>query len=101
MRTLVTARHCEIPGSLRARALELIEKLARVAHRPQRAQVVFDVEGPRKTVEVKLSLPRGKVYVATAGSSDSRTALDRAAEKLRHQLDKAPGRRFSRRTVTG
>lgn len=99
MRTLVTARHCEIPERLRARALELIEKVAKVAYRPQRAQVVFDVEGQRKTVEVTLSLPRGQVYVATAESSDFRTALDRAGGKLRHQLDKVTGRRFSRTNV--
>lgn len=100
MRTLVTARHCEIPEGLRERALELVGKVAKVAHRPQRAQVVFNVEGQRKVVEMKLSLPRGQVSVATAESSDFRTALDRAGMKLRRQLDKAPNRRPARRKVS-
>lgn len=99
MRTLVTARHCEIPETLRDRALEMIQKVSKVAHRPQRTRVVFDAEHQRKVVEVKLSLPRGKVYVATAESTDFRTALDRACQKLRRQLDKASGR-FSRRQAT-
>lgn len=99
MRTIVTARHSEIPEGLRARAEELVAKVAKVAHRPQRAQVIFDADHQRRVVEIQLSLPRGQVYVASAEAADARTALDRACEKLRHQLDKA-SRRFSRRQTT-
>ena len=77
MQTTVTARHCEIPDDLRARALDLAEKLAKVAHRPQRMEIVFDNDHQ---------------HVASAEATDFRSALDRAVEKLRSQLDKGAAR---------
>ena len=35
---------------------------------------------------------RGHVYVATADGDDHRSALDRAAARIRRQLDKVPAR---------
>ncbi len=75
-------------------------RIARVAHRPQRGQVVFDVQHQQKVVELQLHLPRGTTRVATAEAADFRTALDRAAEKLRHQLERTHAR-YVRRQVTG
>ncbi len=91
MRMLVTARHCEISDELKARALEVVEKVAKAAHRPQRAEVVFDADHGRKVVELQLYLPRREVKIASAEADDFRSALDSAAAKLRNQLDKAPG----------
>ncbi len=88
MRTTVTARHCEIPDDLKERAATLVEKVARAAHRPQRADVIFDVDHGRKVVELQLVLPRGRVRVATAEDDDFRSALDAAVAKLRNQLGK-------------
>jgi ribosomal subunit interface protein len=85
----VTARHCEIPDDVRERAGEVADKLARMAHRPQRMEIVFDEEHQRRVAELKMWLPRGQTLVATAEATDFRTALDRAAEKLRTQLEKA------------
>lgn len=98
MQTMVTARHCEIPESLREQAVVVMERVAKAAHRPQRGQVVFDVEHQKKTVELMLHLPRGNTRVATAEATDFRTALDRAADKLRHQLEKTNSR-YVRRQV--
>ena len=92
MQTTVTARHCEIPRTLRAHARRVVERVAKVAHRPQRAQIVFDVDHQQKLAELKVHLPRGATRVATAEATDFRTALDRAAEKLRHQLERASSR---------
>ena len=92
MQTTVTARHCEIPPTLRAHARRVVERVARVAHRPQRAQIVFDVDHQQKLAELKVQLPRGATRVATAEATDFRTALDRAADKLRHQLERASSR---------
>ncbi len=89
MRTVVTARHCEIPNELKARAVSALEKVARAAHRPQRAQVVFDADHGRKVVELQLHLPRGQLKVATAEANDFQSALDGAIAKMRNQLDKA------------
>lgn len=91
MRTTVTARHCEIPDDVRTRAEAVLAKLAKAAHRPQSAEVIFDVDHGRKVVEIQLHLPRGQVRVASAEAEDFRSALDRVAAKLRNQLDKNPG----------
>ena len=96
MRTTITARHCEIPEDLREHAAEVIGRLARIATRPQRAQVVFDAEHNRKIVEAQVSLPRGQVCVASAEADDFRTALDRATDKLRRQLRKSASIRHHR-----
>jgi len=96
VQTTVTARHCEIPDEVRTRAEEVAEKLAGMAHRPQRMEIVFDDDHQRRVVELKMWLPPGQTLVATAEATDFRTALDRAAEKLRSQLEKS-GRRPPRR----
>lgn len=98
METTVTARHCDIPEPLREQAVAVIERIAKMAHRPQRGQVVFDLDHQTKTVELKLKLPRGVTRVASAEAGDFRTALDRAADKLRHQLEKT-NTRYVRRQV--
>lgn len=97
MQMTITARHREVPDGLREVAREILGRLARVALRPQRGQVVFDAEHNRRIVEVQVSLPRGRVCVATAEADDFRTALDRAAAKLRRQLRTSAGRRQDRK----
>ncbi|GBD33490.1 hypothetical protein HRbin33_02482 [bacterium HR33] len=97
MQTTVTARHCEVPDDLKRRAEQLMERVARKAHRAQRAQVIFAADNHRKVVEIQLSLPRGQVRVASAEADDFRSALDRAKGKLLHQLDKT-SRRYNRRS---
>lgn len=92
MRTTVTARHCEIPDELRERAETLVAKAAKAAHRPQRAEIVFDADHGQKVVEIQLYLARGQVKVATAEADDFRSALDRALDKVRNQLDKDPNK---------
>lgn len=92
MQITVTARHCEIPDDLRERALELVDRVARFAHRPQHVEVVFDDDHQRKVVELRMYLPQGKTHIATAEETDFRTALDRALDKLRSQFDGKGGR---------
>jgi len=92
----VTARHCDVPDEIRTRAEDVAGKLARLAHRPQRMEIVFDQDHQRRLVELKMSLPRGQTLISTAEETDFRSALDRAAEKLRSQLEKN-GQRTPRR----
>jgi ribosomal subunit interface protein len=96
MQTTITARHCEIPEALRERALAVVERLGSIATRPIEATVVFDVEGPRQTAELRLHVSRGEVLVAKGEAEEHRTALDRAEDKLRKQLEKASA--FPRRS---
>jgi ribosomal subunit interface protein len=88
MRITVTARHCEIPDELRARARTQVERLAKIAARPHDAQVIFADDHGVAAVELRLHTARGKVYVAKAQADDHRTALDSAAQRVRRQLDK-------------
>lgn len=98
MRTAITARHCEVPADLRQRAAALMERLAKLAHRPQRAEIIFDEDHQRRVVELLLRLPRGQTRVATAEAGDFHTALDRAADKLKRQLDKDAARSVPRKS---
>lgn len=92
MQTTITARHTEISEALRQRALTVAERLGSIATRPIEATVVFDTEGLQQTAELRLHVPRGEVLIAKAEAEDHRTALDRAEEKLRKQLEKASAR---------
>lgn len=97
MRITITTRHAAVPAALRARARVVLERLGRVAARPQDARVTFGTEHGRALVELRLHAARGGVRVARADGPDYRTALDRAGARLRRQLDKAtPNRRRSR-----
>ena len=89
MHTTITARHCEIPEELRERARAVMERLATIASRPVDGTVVFDESAAGASVELRLHVARGTVYVAIGEAPDHRTALDRAEERLRRQLDKA------------
>ena len=93
MRTTVTARHCEIPDELKERAEDLLTKIAKIATRPQHAQVIFDADHGRKVVELHLSLTRGRVKIAADEADDFQSALDGAVHKLRSQLGKNAQRR--------
>jgi ribosomal subunit interface protein len=88
MEIIVTARHGDVPDALRARAEQVVTRLARLAHRPTAGYVTFDVDHQRATAELRLSAARGVIHIASAEAADHRTALDRVAAKLRRQLDK-------------
>jgi ribosomal subunit interface protein len=92
MLTTITARHTEISEALRERALAVLERLGSIAPRPIEGTVVFDTEGLLQTAELRLHVSRGEVLVATGEAEDHRTALDRAEDKLRRQLERATAR---------
>jgi ribosomal subunit interface protein len=92
MQTTVTARHCEISDVLRERAVSVVERLGNVAARPMESTVVFDTDGIEQTVEIRLHLARGETLVASGEGPDHRTALDRAEDKLRRQVERASDR---------
>jgi len=98
MRTTITARHCEVPEPLRERAITVMERLGSLASRPIEMTVVFDTDGIQQTVELRLHVARGEVLVARGEGADHRTALDRAEEKLRRQVERVSHRRRARST---
>lgn len=98
MQTTITARHCDISEALKERARSVVERLGSIATRPVESAVVFDVEGMVQTAELRLHLSRGEILIAKGEAGDHRSALDRAEERLRRQLEKASTR--PRRTRT-
>jgi ribosomal subunit interface protein len=96
MQTTITARHCEISEALREHARSVVERLGAFAHRPIESAIVFDREGTQATAELRLHASRGEVLVARGEADDHRSALDRAEEKLRRQLQKVAKPRRSR-----
>jgi ribosomal subunit interface protein len=100
MQTTITARHCDIPDALRERALAIVERLGNFAPRPIEAAVVFDAAGLSRTAELRLHVARGEVLIARGEGDDHRSALDRAEEKLRRQLEKVAKARRSRPSPT-
>lgn len=99
MQTTITVRHCEVSEALRERALAVSERLAQFAPRPLEAAVVFDADGLQQVVELRLRVARGDTFIARGEGVDHRTALDRAEDKLRRQLEKANGRPRRARTA--
>ena len=98
MRTTITTRHCEVSELLRERAITVTERLGSLASRPMEMTVVFDTDGLQQTVELRLHVARGEIMVAKGEGSDHRSALDRAEEKLRRQVERVSDRRRSRPT---
>ena len=92
MQTTITARHCEISDGLRERAQAIVERLGGIAPRAMESTVVFDSEGTQQTAELRLRVAGGEILVARGVGRDHRTALDRAEERLRRQLERASTR---------
>src|SRR5437867_1219786 len=80
MRITITARHCEIPDELRARARERLERLARIAPRPHDGRVVFVADHGRPTVEVRLHTAHG-LHILGETEVTYRASLDAAARR--------------------
>lgn len=87
MNTTITARHCEISDELRARAESVLTRLGGLVNKAVEGAVIFDVAAGLSTAEIRLK--GGENYVASGEEKDHRTALDRAEDKIRRQLDKA------------
>jgi ribosomal subunit interface protein len=92
MQTTITARHCEVSDPLRERAITVVERLGNLASRPMEMTVVFDADGTQQTVELRLHVARGEILIAKGEGADHRSALDRAEEKLRRQVERASSR---------
>ena len=88
MTTSITARHCEISDELRARASTILSRLGSLVSDPVDGTIVFDVAPTASTAEIRLRGGKGESFNATGEDKDHRSALDRAEEKIRRQLDK-------------
>ena len=94
MQTTISARHCEITDSLRERAEAVAARLEKISPHALEATIVFETEAHSQSeqthkAEIRLHARGRKVLIGVADGADHRTALDRAEEKLRPQLEKA------------
>jgi len=92
VRVTITARHCEVSDELRARARDLVSRLDKVGARLQSARVMFGEDHGESLVEIEVRASRGRVQVARGLGADHRTALDRAADRMRRQVGRIPAR---------
>jgi ribosomal subunit interface protein len=91
MHTTISARHCEVPENLRERAQAVTDRLEKLSPHALEATVVFEAGTHPQTTckaEIRLRARGRKVLVGVGEGTDHRTALDRAEEKLRPQLEK-------------
>jgi len=103
MLTTISARRFDISDSLRERAQAVSDRLEKLSPHALEATIVFQTEShPEQTYQVEIRLhARGrKVPIAIGDGPDHRTALDRAEEKLRPQLEKASGGRLRARRAS-
>jgi ribosomal subunit interface protein len=88
MRTTITARHIEIPASLRTRTEQVMARLGHLSPHALESTVVFDEDGGACTAEVRLHVRRWQILVGHGDGADHRAALDRAEDKVRRQLER-------------
>lgn len=82
MRVQITARHCEIPETVRDRAETLARKLTRYHSRVSAAELVFEEERHTRKVEGILSVDRDDPVVAHGDGEDFQSALDQMMDRL-------------------
>lgn len=92
MDVTITARHCAVPKSIRARAQDRMRRLARYEARLLRAEVIFDTDHGVRTVEARLFVAGGATIVAAASDHTFRAALDhvlnRGGRRLKRQRER-------------
>ena len=93
METRVTARHCEVSEALRTRARAVASRLDKQSPHAMNATFIFDLSPSAHRVEIRLHARGRKLLKGVGLGPDHRSALDRAEEKLRPQLEKATAAR--------
>ena len=86
MRVQITARHCDVSDTIRARANELMEKVARFDPRVSAIDLVFEEEKRIHAVEAIVSRDRVQPVVAKASASEWTAALDVLFDRLSRQI---------------
>ena len=98
MVTSITGRHCDVSEDLRHRADAVLSRLGALHAHPSEAAVVFDVGPTTAIAELRFKGERGDRFVARGEDRDHRSALDRAEEKIRRQIERGASIRRTRRT---
>ena len=96
MQISTTARHCELDPEVRLFAKNRLERLGRFARDIMEAHLIVTAEGYRHSAEITLRLKRREM-LSREESTEVRSAIDLAADRLEHQLRRLKERRVSRK----
>ena len=94
MNVTISARHCEIPETLRAVTEERVHRLARYNPRLAAAEVTYEVERVNHGVEIRLGVDGEPPLVARGTGTDFRAALARGLDRATRQLRRLRVRRI-------
>jgi ribosomal subunit interface protein len=86
MDVTITARHCAIPPTTRARATDRLRRLARYEPRLSAAQLRYERDHGEHHIETLLAVPGRGALVAHGSGESFRSALDSAVGRLERQL---------------
>ena len=99
MNVTISARHCEIPDSLRNATERRVSRLGRYNPKLADAEVTYEIERVSHGVEIRLAVPGEEPMVARASGDDFGAALTRGLERARRQLRRARERRIAPRST--
>lgn len=97
MNVIISARHCEIPHSLREATERRIARLRRYHPRLADAEVIYDREHIRHEVEIRLLVEGANPVIARGTGETFDVALDVAADRVSRQLKRGRERWAARR----
>lgn len=97
MNVTISARHCEIPSSLRSTTHQRVARLSRYNPRLADADVTYERERVSHEVEIRLAVAGEPRLVARASADNFETALERGLERASRQLRRSRERRIMRR----
>ena len=98
MNVTISARHCEIPFSLRSTTQQLVQRLSRFNPRVADAEVTYGRARVSREVEIRVAVAGEPPVVARASAGTFRAALERGLARASRQLRRSRARRVARRT---
>ena len=97
MQVIISARHTELPDSVRDHIQEQFQRLSRFEPRASRSEVTVKEEGGTCVVEAVVSIDGRAPVHGAAEAEKFRSATDRLIDKLATQLKKVRARRTDHR----
>ena len=94
MNVTISARHCEIPDSLRDATERRINRLGRYNPRLADAEVTYEIENVSHEVEIRLAVHGDEPVVARGTGEDFTVALRRGIDRATRRLRRARERRI-------
>lgn len=100
MNVTISARHCEIPDSLRSTTERRVARLRRYHPRLAEAEVIYDRERVSHEAEIRLVVEGDGPVIAHGAGGTFDAALDVAVGRVSRQLKRGRERRTARRVET-